>query len=64
MECNNYSEKIIRFINMYNSLEADRISQCFHALKDFYKDDLLFGLSNTLGEEREHSLMLKMDSDC
>ena len=32
-------------------------------MKEYYGDDLLFGLSNTIGEEKNNSLMLKIDSD-
>ena len=32
-------------------------------MKEYYGDDLLFGLSNTIGEDKNNSLMLKIDSD-
>lgn len=50
--------------NVYSHMEKSRVGQCFLTLKEFYKDDLLFGLSNTLGQERDHSLMLNTDSVC
>jgi hypothetical protein len=34
-------------------------------MREFYRDELLlFRLSNTMGEEKEQSFMLRLDSDC
>lgn len=52
-----------KFADLINKIERSYVKQSFGVLKEFYKDDLLFGLSNTMGDEKDNSLMLRIDSD-